>query len=143
MRIAASWPRKSSRPRVEKIVFDPFSITLRLCSTRHLVTGTWPIVGRMCALSLDWRCSIVRGCFPRSTLSLRYSSPSIRIVRDARTSAPTGVSFSVSRAVSAWSKIFRASASELARRSTRLHGSPSPAGARNITWYFVPPPSGA
>ena len=91
------------------------------------------MVGRMWALSLDSRRSIVRGCLPRSIESLRYSSPSIRIFRDARTSAPTGVSFSVSSAASAWAKIFRASASELARRSTRFHGSPSPAGARNIT----------
>jgi hypothetical protein len=44
---------------------------------------------------------------------------------------------------SACAKILRASSSELARRSTRLHGSPSPAGARNMTWYFVPPASGA
>jgi hypothetical protein len=35
-----------------------------------------------------------------------------------RTSVPTGVSFSVSSAASACSKIFRASASELARRRT-------------------------
>ena len=61
----------------------------------------------------------------------------MRIVREARTSAPAGVSCSVSSAASAWAKILRASSSELARRSTRFHGSPSPAGARNITWYFV------
>ncbi len=88
------------------------------------------MVGRMWALSRDSRPSIVRGCLPRSMLSLRYSSPSIRIVREARTSAPTGVSCSVSSAASAWAKILRASSSEAARRSTRFHGSPSPAGAR-------------
>ena len=107
----------------------PFSITMRLCSTRHFVTGTSPMVGRMCALSRDSRPSIVRGCLPRSMLSLRYSSPSIRIVREARMSAPAGVSDSVSSAASACAKILRASSSELARRSTRFHGSPSPAGA--------------
>ena len=47
------------------------------------------------------RCSIVRGCLPRSVLSLRYSSPSMRMMRGARMSAPTGVSFSVSSAASA------------------------------------------
>ena len=46
------------------------------------------------------RPSIVRGCLPRSTLSLRYSSPSMRIVREARMSAPAGVSLSVSSAAS-------------------------------------------
>lgn len=46
--------------RLEKIVFDPFSNTLRLGSTRHFVTGTSPVVGRMWAFSRDSRCPIVR-----------------------------------------------------------------------------------
>lgn len=57
---------------------------------------------------------------------LRYSVPSIRIVRDARTSAPAGVSDSVSSAASAWAKVWRASSSKLARRSARFRASPSP-----------------
>jgi hypothetical protein len=53
-----------------------------------------------------------------------YASPSIKIVRAARRSAPTGVSFSVSRAATARSKILQASVSDDARRSTRFRGSP-------------------
>jgi len=102
-----------------------------------------PMVGRMWALSRDTRPSIVRGCLPRSMLSLRYSSPSIRIVREARTSAPAGVACSLSSAASAWAKILRASSSELARRSTRFHGLPSPAGALKYTWYLLLPGAGA
>jgi len=128
LRIAASWPRRSSRPRWEWSVADPFSMTARLCWMRHFATGTSPMVGTMCALRRDRRPSIVRGCFPRLIESSRYSSPSIRMVRDARTSAPTGSPCSVSSARSACSKILRASSSDAARRSTRFHGSPAGCG---------------
>ena len=38
LRIAGIWPRRSSRPRAEWIVFDACSITRRLCSTGHFAT---------------------------------------------------------------------------------------------------------
>ena len=85
---------RAGPPARGRRVLLPFSITFRLCSTRHFVTGTSPMVGRMWAFSRDSRPSSC-GCLPRSMLSLRYSSPSIRIVRAARTSARGGLPLGV------------------------------------------------
>lgn len=116
------------------MVFDPFSITRRESSSRHLDTRTPPMAGAMWALILDSRPWMARIGRPRASLSLMYSAASAAIVRLARSGAGAGVACSVSMASSAASKILRASGSEFARRSTRFHASPSETGALKYTW---------
>jgi hypothetical protein len=119
---------------VENTVFDPFSMTSRLCSTRHFATGTPPMVGRMWALSPGLALLHRAGLFAALDAVLEVLlAEHLDGASGADVGADRGVPLSVSSA---------ASASEEARR-TPASKAPSPAGARNITWYFVPPSSGA
>ena len=130
LRITAGHLRMSSRPWAEKIVFEACSITVRLCSTRQFAEPRpAPLKHARSFLTLLAVFDVhLAQCLVRSCGTDVGPRRSLR---------------SASSAASAWAETFRASASELARRSTRRHSSPLPPGTQSTTWQRVPPDPGA